>query len=80
MLGTQESPSLNRCSLHKRGWSISPSARLGISAPAPLAAPGSAEVEAAVAVWGPWLTVSLLHISVGATEVVLGMNVWSLGG
>lgn len=48
---------------------MSPSARPGISAPVPLAAPGSAEEEVGVAVWGPWLTVSLLHISVGTKKI-----------
>lgn len=59
---------------------MSPSASLGISAPAPLAAPGNAEVEVGVAVWGPLLTGSLLHISVGTTRLVLYMNTWSLCG
>lgn len=58
---------------------MSPSAGPGISAPAPLAAPGSAEVEVGVAAWGPWLTMSLLHISVGTTKVALCMNARSLG-
>lgn len=55
---------------------MSPSARPGISAPVPLAAPGSAEEEVGVVVWGPWLTVSLLHISVGTRKKkkVLCMN------
>lgn len=33
-----------------------------------------------MAVWGPWLPVSLLHISVGTKKLILCMNAWSLDG
>jgi hypothetical protein len=59
-----------------------PSAGPGISVSAPLVALGSVEVVVEVAVKGPWLTVSPLHISVritraGFRQECMAPNGWS---